>query len=188
MTVDELGNIFKMETYLERINLDKEKENDLKIGNGFIVSQHQNIKKDLKEPNGIFSTKFGSTLNDANPFVDKTKCSCGYTMGTIHLGMTCPICGTEVKYIDDNFNYFGWIELNDEYPIIHPNLYKEIEVIIGAEKFKNIITIIDNKDENGFSKKVDKEKELKDEPYKGKGILYFRDHFDEILLFYYNLM
>lgn len=181
--IDDLGNMFKMETYLERIDLDKECKEDIRNGNGFIISQHQDIKKDLKEPNGIFSTKFGSTLSDANPYAEKTKCQCGYMMGAIHEGMTCPICGTEVTFIDDNFNLFGWTILKDEYCIIHPNLYKELEVIINSQKLQNIIKPIMNRDSDGFTIE---EKENKDEPYKGKGILWFRDHFNEVLEYYYN--
>ena len=184
--VDELGNMFKIETCLERINLDKECNNDLRNGNGFIISQHQNIKKDIKEPNGIFSRKFGSTLEDINPYKERYKCSCGYTMGRIHKNMTCPICQTKVVRIDDNFNMFGWTILKDEYVIIHPNLYKEIETIIGQDKLLNIIKVINNKDENGFTIQPT-EKELKNEPFKGKGMLWFRDHFEEVLSYYYNM-
>jgi DNA-directed RNA polymerase beta' subunit len=182
--VDELGNLFKVETLLERIDLDKEKDNDLRTGNGFIIFQHQNIKKDLKEPNGIFSTRFGSTLNDSNPFINKYKCSCGYTMGKINNGMTCPICNTKVKFVDDNYDLFGWTVLKDEYCIIHPNLYKELETIIGTEKLYNIIKPIDNKNEDGFT--IEENKQVKDEPYKGKGILWLRDNFETVLDYYYN--
>ena len=45
---------------MERLNLDEEKSNDLYRGKGFIVSSpKKSIKKDIKDPDGIFSTKFG---------------------------------------------------------------------------------------------------------------------------------
>lgn len=182
--MDELGNLFRVQSRLERINLDKEKDNDLKTGMGFIIFQHHNIKKAIKEPNGIFSTRFGSTLGDSNPFMDKYKCECGYMMSHINENMICPICGTKVKEVQDNYELFGWCVLKDEYCVIHPNLYKELQVIIGSDKLDNIIRPIDTKNEDGFTVKS---KESKNEPFKGKGILWFRDNFETVLEYYYNL-
>ena len=65
---------FKYETILERINLDEERIHDLQIGKGFIISEPQSIKKDIKDYNGIFSTRFGQTLQDVNPFANKHSC------------------------------------------------------------------------------------------------------------------
>ena len=183
--VDEMGNLFKVSTRLERIDLDKEKDNDIRTGQGFIVFQHQNIKKDLKEPNGIFSTRFGSTLEDSNPFIDKYKCDCGNMRNAINENMVCPLCGTKVKFVNDNYELFGWSVLKDEYCYIHPNLYKEIETIIGSDKLHNIIKPIDNKNEDGFS--VHDTKEKKDEPFAGKGMIWLRDNFNTVLDYYYNI-
>lgn len=177
-------NNYKVETYLERINLDDECENDLNSGNGFVIIHNSNnIKKDLKEPNGIFSPKFGQTLSDINPFIDKYKCQCGFTMGRINYGTLCPICGKPVEFVDDNFSYFGWIKLKDKYTVIHPNFYKELETLIGTDNLKNIIQYVDIKDIDGFSVK---NKGSKDEPYFGKGMFFFKDNYDEIISYYYS--
>ena len=64
---------FKYETILKRINLDDERIRDLQIGKGFIIAEPQSIKKDIKDYNGIFSTRFGGIFIEGilicyNPF------------------------------------------------------------------------------------------------------------------------
>ena len=59
-------------TVLERINLDQERIRDISIGNGFIVGPPTGkLKKDLKDPNGIFSSRYGRTLKDLDPFATR---------------------------------------------------------------------------------------------------------------------
>ena len=45
----------------------------IKILNKRIDIYKRSIKKDLKAENGIYSPKFGQTLADANPFIDRYK-------------------------------------------------------------------------------------------------------------------
>lgn len=182
---------FIYETRLERINLDKERENDLLNNKGFIVSVPHNIKKDIKDPNSIFSTRFGQTVKDIEPFADRYKCKCGKTKHVLKNGTKCPYCGELVQFVDDDYSYFGWIKLIP-HPIIHPNLYKSISAFLGNEKAKrgespksrleNILKVEDKKDRDGFSQKQDDPP--KDQPFFGKGMTYFKEHFDEIMLFY----
>jgi hypothetical protein len=113
-----------------RINLDREKENDIRIGKGFIVSESNNIKKDVKDPDGIFSTRFGQTLGDMAPFIQQYRCECGMLEGAVHKGMICPNCLKPVKRVGDDYKIFGWIHLNN-YFVIHPNLYSTIEYFCG---------------------------------------------------------
>lgn len=172
---------YDYESRLERLNLDEEREMDIKTNNGFIISEPQSIKKDLKNPNGIFSTNYGQTLQDLNPYADRYKCECGNLRQRIHYGIVCPICNTKVKYVDDNFGYFGWICLKDPYYIIHPNLYKSLEAFIGSKRLNNILKPVDEKDQDGFEMEVEKPK---DEIYFGLGIMDFKDKFREILDYY----
>lgn len=170
------------ETYLEKINLDDERRHDILENNGFIISEPQNIKKDIKDPNSIFSTKFGQSLKDANPFGNRYKCQCGYTTQRINHGTRCKMCGTLVRYVDDDFEYFGWIVLNDPYYIIHPNLYKSIESIIGKKNLDEILKYEDKKDIDGFLAK--QQNPPPDKPFFGKGMMYFKEHFEEIINWY----
>ena len=173
---------FEYSTKLERINLDEECEKDLSTNNGFIVSAPRGIKKSLKDIDGIFSTRYGQTIQDMNPFADRYKCECGEVMGRIYRGIVCKNCNTKVKFIDDNFNYFGWIKLNPEYFIIHPNLYKAMSFFIGSTRLDNIVNPLDEKDQDGHS--IETDKNPKDEPYFGIGILDFKENFQEIMDYY----
>lgn len=189
---------FEYTAHMERIDFDKEKERDLLNNEGFIISNPKaTIKKDIKDPNGIWSPLFGQSLGDLNPFIDRYSCSCGNLKSRINNGIECPICHTLCKFIDDNYKIFGWISLNPEYPIIHPDIYKQLDILFGKSKF-------DKKSRNRFKgsklknmldydvmidldgNEVDMSSDKPDEPYYGKGFLYFISHFDEILEYYHQ--
>ena len=172
---------FEFETRLERIDLDEERRADVTSGKGFIVSSAKPIKDDIKDPNGIFSDKFGKTLQDIKPFSNRYRCKCGAIESKFMQGQICPICGTPVKFVDDDFKYFGWIFLKDTYYIIHPTLYMSIASFIGPEAFDRILCIASKKDEDGNDIEV---KKPKGEPFFGIGMMEFHDHFDEIMEFY----
>lgn len=174
---------FEYETTLERIDFDDERDLDLLTNNGFIVSDSLGIKKDLKDPNSIFSPKFGQTLRDLNPFANRYRCECGATQHKINDGIKCKICGTKVRYVDDNFDYTGWIVLKDPYVIIHPGLFKSIEFIIGKDTLQNILNVEKPKDQDGHEMEI---VPPADEPFFNIGMLDFRDRFDEIMQYYIN--
>ena len=97
---------FEFTAEIEIINLDEEKEIDINTRGGFIISEPQSIKKDLKALNGIFSPKFGQGLSDMNPYIDKYSCFCGETKGHINNGLICPHCNQRVKFVGDDYNKF----------------------------------------------------------------------------------
>lgn len=169
------------ETQLERINLDEERVKDLSTDNGFIITSAQNINYELKNQNGIYSSRFGQTLQDINPFSNRYRCKCGRTTSRIYNGLKCEVCGTVVKYVDDNFKYTGWIVLKGDHYLIHPNLYKSLAFLIGANDLDHIICIDSKKDQDGHEMKS---KKPKNEPFYGIGMEDFRLRFDEILDYY----
>ena len=187
---------YTFETKLNMLDLDKERVDDIRSNNGFIISDYQPIKKELKAENGIFSPRFGRTLGDANPFKDKYSCRCRAVQGRIYNGLICPQCNTRVKFVDDNYGMFGYMILL-KYEIIHPTLYKQIEALIGSQRLINILDIEDQKDEDGFSitdekKKVHKKglvrkEKGKNEPYYGKGMEVVKENFDEMIEYYYSI-
>lgn len=172
---------YDYETRLERINLDKERRHDLILGNGFVIDSPKAIKDDMKNPNGIYSTKFGPGLQDINAYGNRYRCKCGYSTQRFYHGLNCPICGEPVEFKDDNFQFFGYICLKEPYHIIHPNLFMSIAFLIGEKDFNNIISPVNKKDENGYE--VDY-KRPKDEPFYGIGMIDFYDRFDEICNYY----
>lgn len=175
---------YEYETRLVKVDLDRKRIESINTGRGFVINKVQStLKKDLKNPDGIYSPKFGQTLDDINPFIDRYKCECGALRSRINNNITCTECGTVVKYVDDDFGYFGWITLKDPYYIIHPNIYKSLEFLIGKDKLINILTPIDEKDIDGHSKTTAKPK---DEPFAGIGLLGMKERIFEILNFYYS--
>ena len=109
---------------LERINMDKQREIDIKSGRGFIITAPKGIKKDVKNQDGIFSNRFGSnSIADADSYSGRYRCNCGLKRGSINHGETCSVCGTKVKYMDDDVTISGYLYLHEPYWIIHPNIY-----------------------------------------------------------------
>lgn len=168
---------------LVRLNLDFEREESIKNGKGFIIKDTYNVKKELKNNLGIYSQKFGPTLKDINVVMDRWKCECGGVKGRINHGTVCPVCNTIVKFVDDDFNYFGWIVLKDPYYIIHPNLYKSIQFLIGND-LKDIITHVEEKDIDGFIVKRKNLTSKSSNEFVGIGMMDFKERFEEILKYY----
>lgn len=178
---------YDMEVMLKKINLDEERIKDLRHNNGFIVTEPKSVKKDLKAADSIYSRKFGTTLQDVNAFENRYKCKCGHLQGRVYIGIKCPLCGEEVEFVDENYNYFGWIVLQDPYKVIHPGYYAQIRNFLGVNRSRenridNIIKPIDKKDEDGFASK--KGDPTPDEPFLGIGMISFVERFDEVMNFY----
>ena len=186
-------------TKIEVLDLDLEAKIDIANGTGFEINEPMNSnKKDMKNINGIYSSRFGQKLGDVSPYADRYSCECGYLKARINHGIECPMCHTNVKYVDDDFKMFGWIILKDEYHIIHPKFYDSLDYIFGESKYneerkkmkgsrrlKNILHYSPEVDQHGFatecSFKPDKE------PFYGIGMIEFYNRFDEILDYYYAL-
>lgn len=178
---------YEMEVTLKKINLDNERVNDLRSNNGFIVTEPKSIKKDLKSADSIYSRKFGTTLQDVNAFENRYKCKCGHLQGRVYIGIKCPLCNEEVEFVDDNYNYFGWLVLKDPYKIIHPAIYAQLRNFFGNNKLRepridNIIKPNIVKDEDGFT--VEERQVTPDEPFLGIGMIELIERFDEIMNFY----
>ena len=174
---------FEYDTSLERINLDEERISDLRTGKGFLLRSSYSIKSDIKNQLGIFSNRFGSTINDVDSFNGKYRCKCGYLKGSIMHGETCPICHTMVKYYDDDISIFGWLILKKHY-IIHPNIYKALEAFIGASKMAHIIEPDVKMDSDGRIIAIGSPNTKKNEPFKGIGMIAFKERYREILDYY----
>lgn len=174
---------FDYTTMLERVNLDQQREKDLKDGNGFIITAPKSIKKDIKNQDGIFSSHYGSnSITDVDSFSGRYRCKCGLKKGSINHGELCTVCGTRVTYVDDNIGTKGYLKLKDKYWIIHPNLYCTLGAFIGVERLNRIIEPNIQVDSDGNELPIMPVK--KDEPFKGIGLLEFYDRFDEVMDFY----
>ena len=175
---------YDWETKMEYIDFDEERRKDVSTGNGFIIKSPKPIKDDIKDPEGIFSTRYGPQLQDMNAFADRYKCNCGYTRTRLYNGQICPICHTKTKYVDDNFFYTGWVVLSDNYYVIHSSIFMAISYFIGATTLDNIIRIHKKINEDGVI--VGDAKAPKGEPFYGIGMMEFHDRFDEIMDYYFS--
>ena len=175
---------YDYETCLERINLDKQREENIRTGKGFIISAPKGIKKDIKNQDGIFSSRYGSnSISDVDSFNGRYRCRCGMKRGSINHGEFCNVCNTRVRFVDDDVSIKGYLVLKDQYWIIHPNMYRSLEAFIGAARLNRIIEPEVNVDTNGvvIQNSVPKKK---DEPFRGIGLIEFHNRFLEIMNFY----
>ena len=129
---------------LDLLNLDEECIKDLSNNHGFIIKEPQQINKTIKSEDSIFSSKFGRSMQDENPYSHRFSCKFGCTQGAFFAvegdaNWVCPICGTEVKLVGDDFTFFGWIVLKPEHTVIHPTLYTLLESLIGPSNLEIII-------------------------------------------------
>ena len=189
---------FDFRTRIVRLNLDEEMEKDIASNKGFFIKEPPPINKALKRSDSIYSEKFMKTVLDPDAFSDRYSCKCGAKQGRDNRNLTCPYCGTIVKFVGDDFEIFGWINIKEPYSIIHPNLYKTISSYIGAATFENIIEPEIELDENGmpvgvYDKRLNKKKNKRkytkkpqkiDETYAGIGMMEFKERFDEIIAYF----
>lgn len=174
------------QTFLEKIDLDKERINDIKTGKGFIIETSRNVKIDIKNQTGIFSSRYGSTMADTDSFNGKYRCKCGLTKGSIMHGETCPVCGTIVKFYDDDVSIFGWLVLKGQNYVIHPNMYRVLEGFIGESRMNAIIQPIVDVDSDGKIINIGSSSKTKKDPFRGIGLYEFKERYDEIIDYYYE--
>ena len=192
---------YEFRTKLVRLDFSKEMEKDMEKGKGFFIKEPQALNKALKSSDSIYSDKYMKTLQDPDAFTDKYSCECGATQGLDFAGMTCDICHTEVKYVGDDFEIFGWIKLKEPYVIIHPNLYKSLETYFGVSTLAMMIEPNIELNENGlpmtaYDKKLQarkvkkrrfsKKKSKVDTTFANIGMMQLHDRFDEILEYFHG--
>lgn len=176
-------------TQMQIIDFDKECADDLREGRGYVVSPQQGIKKDLLDPDGLYSPiRFGASLRDTNPTVDRWKCSCTEPgkglRGRLFENQICPTCGRPVREVPENFETFAWMVLrNKEDQYIHPLMFRKIASLIGMKKLKAIIQYKRTQDIDGNSLPYEFDPA---HPYEGAGMIYFKEHFDEIITYFYG--
>lgn len=186
------------------INLDDECKKDLSRGKGFIISDSASINVALKSDTSIFSSKFGRSMQDENPYSHRFKCKCGATQGAFFAvphdaNWVCPYCHTEVKLVGDDFTFFGWIVLSENYRVISPVMYMELCSLIGKDNLENILEPAMECDTNGnplsaYDKKLLRKKNARrykkkgsmDTTYEAIGMTGFYEKFDEIIYYFYK--
>lgn len=174
---------YTLETKLVKVDIEKEAQYNLATNRGFKVTTHMGmIRKALKCDTTIYSPKFGDSQYSENPITRKYQCECGRLEGITYENTICDVCNKPVKYIGDDFEYFGYLIIND-YKIIHPVIFKQLKSFIGKNVLDAIINLELEKDKDG---NVIKSEPTKKDPFKGIGLIAFRERIYEILEFYRN--
>ena len=188
---------YEYQVSLERLDLDEECRKDLSIGKGFLIKEPQDIKKVLKDIDGICSTRYGKTLQDPHAYEDRYSCKCGLTKGRNNRHLICPHCNTECIAVGDDFKIFGYIPLNEN-AIIHPNMYRTLAAYFGETTLDDMIEPKVEYNQDGipismYDKRLDKRKGKRgknkrkvDMKYYGIGMIEFEKQFDEILEYFHN--
>lgn len=176
----ELDSEFEDFRKLVRLNWDDECEKDIMAGNGFFITENA-LKKKEKTYNGIYSQRFGTDWDDEDAFAERYSCKCKTLQGRVREGDVCPVCNTKVEYRDVDLKVTGWISLKGHY-IIQPSFYVMLRDTIGKKIFPEII---EYDKEIGLNGEVIS-KATKDHPFKGIGLVEFRERFDEIMAYYYK--
>lgn len=174
--------LYKIESKIVPLDFDKECENDIIKGIGFYIAKKQDIKKDVRSIDGIFSSRFGMQIDDMTPFGDIYKCKCGKTMMKINNGLLCPFCHTKVRYVSNDFSITGWMKINN-FTVIHPNMFKKLIAFIGKKNLDAIINFDSKINEDGF---VINKDPSKSNPFVSIGFEEFKERFDEIMEFFRN--
>lgn len=179
--LNEDGNpIYRYESKLSIINFDEECKDDISKGVGFYITKKQDIKKDIRSEDSIFSPRYGLQIDDMMPFGDIYKCQCGKTMMKVHNGTFCPFCHKKVKYVSNDFQITGWMKM-DDHMVIQPAMFKKLVGFIGAKKLDDILKFDVKVDENGF---IVKKEAQKNNPYVQLGMKDFIENFDEIMEYF----
>jgi hypothetical protein len=165
------------EVRLEKINWDLECEKDFIIKKGFEITEPAFKGKEQKSMYGTHSPIFATDWEDEEAFTERYSCECKDLRGRVYENETCPTCGTKVKFRDVDLRITGWIKLY-EHTLIHPIFYRMLQSIVG----KQFIEIIKSDKEITRDGIVVNKKSKN--PFKGIGMVEFKERFEEILEFY----
>lgn len=148
-------------------------------------------RKGEKIYNGLQSAFFGSDYGDDYAFADRYHCECGKYIGKCYAGRVCDNCNTVVEYEDVDLNKTGWIIIDHPtFSIINPIYYLKLESALGKiDGSESVVSrIIKGRYTNDFNNEFDEKDRLylEKHPFLRKGMVWFREHFKEVLEYYYK--
>lgn len=197
LCVDVLPEIYNANTVgprLKEVDLEEAYFESIATGKGFKVTQKpfkKKIKdkdgsvknKGIKNIHGIHSPLFGTDWQDEHAYANRYSCEYGCKIGKVFEGQRCEICGTKVRFVDVDLKMFAWLKIDAPFKLIHPQLYRKLDVFFGKNVLNNIINFKMEMSLDGhyYMKEVDPK-----QPFFGIGMVEFEKRFDEILEFYAN--
>lgn len=169
------------EVQLVPLDWDDECEKDFLTGRGFEITEPAFKGKEVKSKYGIQSPLFGTDWEDDDAFSERYSCKCKTLVGRVYESEVCVVCNTKVQFRDIDLRTFGWIKLND-YSIIQPIYYNMLGSLMGKAQLLETIEYDKDINQDGWVS----DKVSKTNPFKGIGLVAFKERFDEILEFYWN--
>lgn len=168
---------FNARVRIQAYDWDSERKQQLISNVGFRITQPGKSDKNIKAGKySVHSPLYGTDWGDEHAFEDRYSCDCKSTIGKAFLGKICPICKTEVKFVDIDMTKTGWVVLDHDH-IIQPLFYQIIEKFIDYRiPLNSIICYVEPKDRD--PDKVEKN------PFFGIGIFEFENRFDEIMEYF----
>lgn len=165
---------------LVKLNWDEEHRIDILTEKGFDVTEPA-FTKEKKNLHGLHSPLFATDWDDDNAFADRYRCGCKSDglIGRKYEGDICPKCNQMVTYKDADLSKTAWINL-DNYHLIQPIYYNMLLSFIG-KKFLPMILQYDP--EITLNGKLT-QKEIKNSPFAGIGMVEFYNQYDKIIRYY----
>lgn len=187
----------KFDTKVVRVSMEKEDWNqDCKEDflNGIAIrltSPDAFDRKGEKIYTGLQSQFFGSDYGDDYAFSDRYQCECGKYIGKCYDGIVCDNCNTVVEYEEADLTKMGWIIIDQpDFSIINPIYYLKLESALG--KFDGSEYVIARIIKGKFTSDLNDAYDDKDRmnldkhPFSRRGLIWFREHFKEVLEYYYK--
>lgn len=172
---------------IEKIPLDFECWCDIAAGRGIRIDSVESFdKKNQRIWNGLQSEFFGTDFSSDWAFKERWSCKCGKFIGRAYLGLRCDECDTVVEFNDIDLTKFGWIIL-DNFEVLSPIFSAKLAEALGKVDGEYVLTqILARKyHEEGKPDLTEKEfNNLKKHPFIKKGMLWLKEHLDEVLDFY----
>ena len=116
---------------LEIVNIDEAFDPTRVITSSEALEKDGTFANDSIYSPGLFGTMDGT---------EKTfSCNCGALRGRTNEGLICEECHTECKENGNKIENLGWIDISNEFKLIHPAIYPFIEKYIGAKRLKAML-------------------------------------------------
>lgn len=172
---------------IEKIPLDIECEYDLLTGVGIRLRSVESFdKKNQRIYDGLQSEFFGTDFSSDMAFMERYRCKCGKYTGKGYMNLICDKCQSPVEFHDIDLTKTGWVII-DNFSVISPIYSAKLGEALGKVDGESVLKAILNRRYDNDGKPDFTEKDLlnlKKHPFLQKGMLWLKEHINEVLDYY----